>query len=212
MTIDAYLAELERRLPRIGRLRALSEIREHLRDAAARHVSAGRSPFQAEAAATKEFGPVADVARRFSSELAVRDTRIASVLSLAAVAFFVFPLYVVPENTLPPAPWIEKPHDIAVLQGLAVTLWVLGGVLAFASVVLAWSQWLRFAPLPLLGAVGSIAGSTAVSAVLVARWFALTPATPNWALAAPLAFASVVVCSSAALWARSSRQRLVVQD
>jgi HAAS domain-containing protein len=212
VTIDAYLAELERRLPRIARLRALSEIREHLRDAAARHRSAGRSPFDAEAAATREFGPVADVARRFSSELAVRETRIVSVLSLVAVAFFVFPIYVVPENTLPPAPWTEKPPDIALLQGVAITLWLLGGVLASASVVLAWSRWLRFALLALLGAVGGIAGSTAVSAVLVQRWFAFTPATPNWALAAPLAFACVVVCSAAALWARSSRPRLVLQD
>lgn len=37
MTIDAYLAELEKRLPRIARRRILAEAQEHLRDSAARH-------------------------------------------------------------------------------------------------------------------------------------------------------------------------------
>lgn len=211
MTIDAYLAELERRLPRIARLRALPEIREHLRDGAARHGAAGLSPFDAEAAATRDFGSVADVARRFGSELAVRETRIASVLSLAGVAFFVFPLYVVPENTLPPAPWAEKPHDIAFLQGVAVGLWLLAGALAAASVLLSLSRWPRLAPLTLLSAACGIAGSITVSVVLVVRWFALTPATPNWGYAAPLALACLGVCAAAALWARSSSRRFVAQ-
>lgn len=84
MTIDAYLAELERALPRTGRNRALREAREHLRDAALRHSAGGASDYEAESAATRDFGPVDDVALRLSAELAVRQTRIASALALTA--------------------------------------------------------------------------------------------------------------------------------
>jgi hypothetical protein len=84
MTIDAYLVELERALPRTGRNRALREVREHLRDAASRHSTGGASDFEAESAATREFGPVDDVAVRLTAELAVRHTRIASALALGA--------------------------------------------------------------------------------------------------------------------------------
>lgn len=212
MTIDEYLAELERLLPRFARRRALAEIREHLRDAAARHRAAGSSAFQAEEAATTEFGSVRDVARRFSVELAVRETRIAAVLALGAVAFFVFPLYVIPENTLPPPTWAEVPQDIHALQRVAIGCWLLAGVLAATACVLAWTPWRRFSWLALLGTASTVAGSIVVTAVVVARWFAVTSATPNWALAAPLALACVVVCAGAAFWARSSRRALVVQD
>ncbi len=94
MTIDAYLAELERALPRTRRDRALREAREHLRDAAARHRAAGASDFEAETAATRDFGPVDEVARRLSAELAVRKRRMASalvlLLSVALVAALSF--------------------------------------------------------------------------------------------------------------------------
>jgi HAAS len=207
MTIDAYLAELERRLPRLGRRRAAAEVREHLRDAAARQRAAGRSPLEAEAAATHEFGPVEDVAARLASELAVRDTRLAAVLALAASALFVFPLYVVPENTLPPATWVEKPRDIALLQQLAVGSWLLGCTLALVGMAFAWTRWPLLPVYALCGTALAVAASTAVSAVLVARWFALTSATPSWALAAPLALGALAVCVGAALWARSSARR-----
>ncbi len=85
MTIDAYLAELENALPRTRRDRALREAREHLRDAAARHRAAGVSDFEAEVAATRDFGPVDEVARRLSAELAVRERKVASALVLLSV-------------------------------------------------------------------------------------------------------------------------------
>ena len=81
LTIDAYLAELERALPRSGRDRALREVREHLRDAAARHRANGATDVAAETAATTDFGPVDEVARRLSAELALRKRRVASALS-----------------------------------------------------------------------------------------------------------------------------------
>jgi hypothetical protein len=212
MTVDAYLAALERALPRAARRRALCEAREHLRDAAARHRAQGASDFEAEAAATRDFGPVAEVARRLSAELAIRETRLAAVLVLGAVAFFVFPLYVVPENTLPPPTWAAVPDDIHAFQRLAIGLWLAAGALAAASAVLAWTRWSRLSALALLGATLGIAGSIAASTVVVVRWFEATSATPNFALAAPFAAASLTCCLAAAGWARSSRRRLSLAD
>jgi hypothetical protein len=209
VTIDSYLAALGRALPRSARLRALPEIREHLRDAAARHREAGRSRFDAEAAATKEFGPVAEVARRIGTELAIRETRIATALALAAVAFFVFPLHVVPESTLPPAPWAEMPTDLLVLQRVAIAFWVFAGAFAGLSVVLAWTRFTSYTARLLALAAVSMASSAAVSAALVARWFSYTPATPSWGFAVPLAVACLVACAFTARWARSSRARLL---
>ncbi len=212
MTVDAYLAELERLLPRAARLRALPEIREHLRDSAARHRASGVSQLEAEEAATRECGPTSEVARCIGSELARRETRVASLLAVGAVVAFVFPLYVVPENTLPPATWAETPSEIVALQRAAIGLWLLAGVLAAASAVLAWTRWPRATALALVGTTGAIAGSLAVTIALTVRWISIAPSTPNLALAVPLALACLGACICTALWARASRGRLVVPD
>jgi hypothetical protein len=209
VTIDAYLVALERLLPRIARLRVLPEVREHLRDAAATHRASGLLPLDAEVASTQAFGPVEDVARRLGAELAVRESRLAGLVAVATTVFFVFPLYVVPENTLPPATWNEKPRDIALLQHVALACWIVACLLAAAAMLLAWTRWFRHVAPVLAGATVAVTAAAAATAALAARWFSLTPATPNWALAAPLALACVVVCSAAALWARSSARRLV---
>ena len=63
------------------------EVREHLRDSAAAHRAAGLTPGDAELRATAEFGSVETVAGRLGGELAIRETRIAALLSLGAIAF-----------------------------------------------------------------------------------------------------------------------------
>jgi HAAS len=210
MTIAEYLEQLERRLQRFGRRRALAEAEAHLRDSAARHEAAGLTRTAAEAAAIRDFGDVAVVARRFAAETAIRETRAATALALGAVVFFVFPLYVVPENTLPPATWDEKPTDILVLQLATISLWGVAGALAAAGSVLAWTRWLRFAAPALELVLRALAGSILLSAVLVVRWFTAAPDTVLWPLlAAPLAVACLAVCAEAAGWAHSRRCRLV---
>jgi hypothetical protein len=210
MTIDEYLAELGRRLPRTRRRRFLAEAEEHLRDAARANRRRGLDAESAERAAIESFGDVVVVARRLASEAAVWETRIAAALAFGAASPFVFPLYIVPENTLPPATWVEKPRDILVLQVLAIALWISAGVLAAASTVLSWTGWIRFAA-PALGlALGAMAGSIAMSALLVARWFAASDVSVVWPLlSAPLAVACLAACAEAAGWAHSRRCRLV---
>ena len=211
MTIDAYLAELERHLPRLGRRRVLAEAQEHLRDSAARHHAAGLSFPASEAAAAEDFGPAELVARRLGTEGAIRETRIATLVALGAVAFFVFPLYVVPENSLPPAPWAEKPRDIFVLQLVSVAIWIFAGALATASAAVAWTRWSYLAAPVLVTSSAAIVAASAVVAAIGARWVALTPATPNWPLAAALAVGCLLACVAAASWALAHR-RLLMQD
>jgi hypothetical protein len=206
VTIAAYLAELEDRLQRFRRRRFLGEAEEHLRDAAARHEAAGLDRAAAEEAAVADFGDVAVVARGFATEAAIVETRIATALALAATALFVLPLYVVPENTLPPATWTEKPRDILVLQLASVGLWVLAGALAAAGSLLAWTPWSRLAAPLLEYGLFTLILTIVVSAVLVVRWFTAGPDTVLWPLlAAPLAFASLYACAQAAGWAYSRR-------
>jgi hypothetical protein len=212
MTIDRYLAELQGRLPRTARLRAIPEVRDHLRDAAARHRAGGASSSDAEVLATREFGDVEHIATRLGGELAIRETRVVAVLALFAVAFFVFPFYVVPENTLPPAPWSEKPSELLALQRATLALWLAAGMLAVAGVVLAWSRWPRMASLALAATAAGMLGASVVSAALFWRWVEYAPATPNVALANVLALPIVACCAGAAWWAFSSRGRLAVLD
>ena len=156
-----------------------------------------------------DFGPVKLVARRFAAESAVRETRLATALALGASALFVFPLYVVPENTLPPAQWAEKPRDILVLQLVVVGCWLVAVGLAVVGAALAWTPASRFAA-PLIAATTiAILGSVVASAALVVRWFAEVPATPGWPLlAAPLAFGCLAVGAVAAAWTRERRSLL----
>lgn len=209
MTIDAYLGELERRLPRISRRRVLAEAQEHLRDSAAQHRAAGLPPHDAETAAVNDFGPLETVARRLAAESATRATRVSTLAALGAVAFFVFPLYVVPENSLPPAPWVEKPRDIAVLQLVSIVLWLGAGALSTASAALAWTRWSHLAAPILVTASAAIVGASGVVAAIGARWVALTPSTPNWPLAMGLAAGCLLACVAAATWALGHRRLLL---
>jgi len=118
---------------------------------------------------------------------------------------------VVPENTIPPASWAEKPRDIFILQLVSVALWLLAGALATASAALAWTRWSHLAAPVLVAASAAVAASCAAAAAPTARWFALTPATPNWPLGGALAAACLLACVAAAGRARAHR-RLLVHD
>jgi hypothetical protein len=209
MTIERYLTDLRRRLPLLRRKRFLAETEAHLRDSVARYRAAGLDHDSAEAEALADFGGSDLVASRFAAEGAVVEMRVASLLALGAAAFFVFPLYVVPENVLPPAPWATKPGDILVLQIVAVSLWLTAVGLAAMAASLAWTPWPRLAATALIAVSVAIAGAGAVSAALVVRWSGETSFTADWPLlAAPLAVCSIGACALACAWARRRRELL----
>lgn len=210
MTIDAYLAELERLLPWSARRRALAEVKEHLRDTAARHRAAGASEYEAETASTTAFGSPDDVARRILEEIALRGTRLASLLALCAVLAFVFPLYVIPENSLAPATWPKVPQEIVALQRAAIGLWLLASGLAVTCALVAWSRRPGSAAVFLVATSAAIGAAAAVGSALALRWIALSPTTPNWALSGAVAVPMVAACVVAAAWTYRRRGALRV--
>lgn len=204
MTIEQYLAELARLVPRRRRRRFLEEAESHLHDAAAGHERRGLTRDTAEEAAVRDFGAPQVVARRFLVAGALCELRSATAIVAGGALLFVVPLYGIPENTLPPASWERKPTDILVLQVVTVALWGAAVVLGWVAAGLAWTSWPRLAANVATASAVAIGTSAAVSAVLVVRWFAYAPATPMWPLlASPAALACLGGCLVAAQWARS---------
>jgi hypothetical protein len=209
--IADYLRELERRLPETRRRRLLQEAEAHLRDSAASYEAQGLDPVAAEAAAVKAFGPVDVVARAFAAEAAAHATRRAAILAVGALASLVLPVYGIPENTLPPAPWVDKPVHLAVQQSLALGLVALALGGALAGAVAAFTRRAQLTA-PLLALAAALGGATLlVSAALAIQWDRAAPETPLLALLAlllPFAAAAVAVAGAAAMWAGDRRALL----
>jgi hypothetical protein len=209
--IADYLRELERRLPETRRRRLLREAEAHLRDSAALYEARGLDPDAAEVAAIRDFGPVEVVARAFAAEAAVHATRRAAMLALAALASLVLPLYGIPENTLPPAPWVEKPAHLAVQQALALGFFALALGVALVGALAAFVGRARLTA-PLLGLAAALGGATLLlSTALSIQWDRAAPETPLlglFALLLPVAAAAVAVAMAAAMWAGDRRALL----
>jgi len=90
MTIDDYLAELERELRRrhAPRARLLSEAEDHLRDLSAELAADGLAVEQAEARAVTRFGGAATIAARFAE--ATASTSAHRAVTVAAAAFVAY--------------------------------------------------------------------------------------------------------------------------
>lgn len=200
MTVDAYLEELRRRLPSTGSRRFLAEVDAHLREATHAGVRSGLDRSDAEALAVEAFGSADVVAQRMWRETGPVAVRRAAGLALVAVGALVMPLYVVPENLLPPAPWTERPSYLSVLLATALVTWVFAGVhAAFAFVAPATHG---VCALLLAAALALIASAATIAAGIA--WHIEAPETP-WsvtAVAAPLALLSLAGLVAAALWAR----------
>jgi len=179
---ERYVRELERRLPfALGlRERALTEIREHLREGGDE--------------ALARIGPLDELAAELGRELRVRAAARASWLIPVLVVLFVFPFYVIPENTLPPAPWDDKPDYLAWKQHVAVGAWL--GALGLGAVGLLLGRTIpRLAVLPLLGAVAAFAVAVVFGSVVAVQWIDAVPGTSAGTAYAMIA-ASVVLLAA----------------
>lgn len=175
--IDAYLRELRRemRFRPIRRRRLLAEVEGHLRDSAEALGRAGRAPDEAGREAVTRFGPPGAVAAEAVRAAGPAGLSWAAGLLLTALAVFSLPLYAIPENTLPAAPWAERPGHLT---------WKLHAALAFYGVALAaalfalTASWLKLSRVA-LGALLVSAAALAVSAiagtVLAVQWAAAVP-------------------------------------
>jgi hypothetical protein len=171
--VSSYLKELQRRLPPVPlRGRFLEEARDHIEDGG-----------------LEAFGPVDVVARRMRRELARATDRLATRILVVVVALYLLPLYVIPENTLPPAPWTEMPGELAWKLGLAEAAFV--GAVANALFALVVRGALRRGAL--YTAVVSLGVSAAVTVPLAWQW-----PVGSGALAACLAAMRVALVFAAA--------------
>jgi HAAS len=200
MTIEAYLAELSALLPSTRRSRFLSEVEAHLHEAAAARMRLGVERRAAEAEAVESFGPPDVVASRMWRETAPVAVRRAAAVALIGLGALVLPLYVVPENLLPPAPWTERPGYLGVLLVTALVTWAFAGVHA---VVAFFAPAAHGACALMLAAAYALACGLAGLAAAVA-WHVEAPGTP-WsvtAIAAPLTVTALAAVATAAAWAR----------
>jgi hypothetical protein len=176
-----YVRELEARLPfALGlRGRVVAEVREHLREGG--EEALGR------------FGPVEELAAELAAELRIRAAARASWLVPAVVLAYVIPFYVVPENTLPPAPWLEKPEHLAWKQDVAVAAWLVA--LALGAVALALGRVTpRLALVPVGCSVAALSVAAVFGSIVAVQWIDAVPGTsPGIAYAGILASALLVL-------------------
>jgi hypothetical protein len=148
--VNAYLEELRGRLPATPpRRRFLQEARDHIEDGG-----------------LEAFGPVDVVAARMRRELACQTDRLATRGVLVLVALYVLPFYVIPENTLPPAPWDTMPAHLAWKVTAAEAAFAAAAAIALLAVAAA--RALR--RIALFGAVGALAVSAFIAAPLAWEW------------------------------------------
>ena len=169
--IDSYLTELAVELDfhRVGRRRSariLAEARDHLLELAVEH---------GEEEAVERFGPArqlaAEAARAARPVVLFRST----LVFAAALALFVLPLYGIPENTLPPAPWDERPAHLTWKLYVSIGAFAFAVPLALIAVAAAWLRWRRTALVALALAGSSLAVSAAVGMVVAVQWAQAVP-------------------------------------
>lgn len=209
--IEAYLRELGGSLPSTRRTRFLREAEAHLEEHAAVLERGGVARGEAERRAVEAFGPVDVVAAQLAETAARVAVRRASGVTLVGLLALVAPLYLVPENLLPPAPWVSKPAHLAVLQGLVVAAYLAGLVAAAAAVAVGriarptFVAWLVAA-----GLAGGVAACS-VSVVLAIAWAAEVPGTSAWIVAASAASGAALALSLVAGGAVWTRERAAVR-
>jgi hypothetical protein len=182
---ERYVRELERRLPfALGlRRRVISEVREHLHEGGDE--------------ALARFGPLEEVATQLARELRIRAIARASWLLPAIVAAFVFPFYVLPENTLPRAPWDAKPEYLAWKQHVALGALLVAFALALLAFVAARVRPM-LASIPLAGSLAALAVAVAFGSVVAVQWIDAVPGTSATITYAGVAW-SVLLLAAAAL-------------
>jgi hypothetical protein len=189
---ERYLRELEQRLPfALGlRERALSEIREHLREGGDE--------------ALARIGPVDELAGELGRELRVRAAARASWLIPVLVGLFVVPFYIVPENTLPPAPWEVKPGYLEWKQNVAVVAWLVALGLGLAGLLLG-RVLPRVAVLPLVAAIAALAVAVVFGSVMAVQWIEAVPGTSAGVTYAGIAASVVLLAFGTAVLVEACR-------
>ncbi len=205
--IERYLLDLRAQLafygvPRRRAKRVVAESRDHLIELAAEEDEHG---------AVARFGPpqriALEVARAMQPVVLFRST----LVFVGALALFVLPLYVIPENTLPPAPWDERPDYLT--WKLYVSLGAFGVALpaALIAVAAAWRRRRRIALASLSVAGAALAVSAAVGAIGAVQWAQAVPGSTTTLVLSLVATACLGGVAAASL-ASAGRVRRFTRD
>jgi hypothetical protein len=205
--IERYLLDLRAQLafygvPRRRAQRVVAESRDHLIELAAE---------EDEHSAVARFGSpqriALEVARAMQPVVLFRST----LVFVGALALFVLPLYVIPENTLPPAPWDERPDYLT--WKLYVSLGAFGVALpaALIAVTAAWRRRRRIALASLSLAGAALAVSAAVGAIGAVQWAQAVPGSTTTLVLSLVATACLGGVAAASL-ASAGRVRRFTRD
>jgi hypothetical protein len=175
--IDAYLAELRRALgrPFLLRRRPLAEAEAHLRDSAEALRRSGLSAEDAERAAVARFGPAKAVAADVVRTAWPRSLIAPVLLLLGTLLVYVLPLYAIPENTLPAAPWPERPGFLTWKLNASLVAYGAALTAAFLAGVGAWRGWARVGPAAFVASLAAFGISATLGAVLTVQWTQAVP-------------------------------------
>lgn len=199
--MSELLAELERELTAVGvrgrlRRRILAEAEDHVR---------------CDPDAIERFGSPRRVAVE-AARVAHPRMLFRSVLAYAAVVtLFVLPLYGIPENTLPPAPWSERPDSLTWKLYAAEAAWVLALGAAAAAVLLAWRRFPRAAHAGLVCSAIALGVAAGIGSVGAVQWTDAVPGSGT-TLALSLVTTAVLGCAAAGALASAERVRRLSRD
>ena len=205
--IERYLVDLSAQLAfhGVGRRRAarvIDESRDHLMELAAE---------EGEHEAVARFGPAqaiaVEVVRAMQPVVLFRS----SLVFLGALALFVLPLYAIPESTLPPAPWDERPGYLT--WKLYVSLGAFGVAVpaALIAVAAAWGRRRRIAHASLSLAGASLIVSAVVGAIGAVQWAQAVPGSGTTLVLTLVATACLGGAAAASL-ASAGRVRRLTRD
>jgi HAAS domain-containing protein len=169
--IDHYVNELSAQLAHHGirgrrAARLCAEARDHLLELA---------EALGDEEAIARFGPpgtlAIEAARVVHPVMLLRST----LVFLAALVLFVLPLYAIPENTLPPAPWDARPDYLTWKLYVSDGAFAIAVLAALVALAAAWRHRRRTTLVALTAAGGSLAASAAIGAIGTVQWAQAVP-------------------------------------
>jgi len=202
--IDSYLADLRLALRSrfLLRRRLLAEVEDHLRESAEELRRSGLAADDAEREAVARFGSPKAIATEAVRAAWPRSLVPAALLLLGSLLLFVFPLYGIPENTLPPAPWDTRPGYLTwkLYASLAAYGVSLGAVLLAAGA--AWRGWARVALGAFATSIAALGVSAALGITLAVQWAQAVPGSgTTFALVLPATALTLILATAAAAMA-----------
>jgi hypothetical protein len=206
--IERYLVDLSAQLAFYGvrgrrAERVIAESRDHLLELAAE---------EGERSAVARFGSPQRIAVEVARDVQPVVLFRSALVFLGALALFILPLYAIPENTLPPAPWEERPGYLTWKLYASAAAFGIAGFSALVALGAAWHRWTRLSLAALAVSGLALVVSAVVVSVLAFQW---AQAVPGSGLTLVLTLAATACTGSVALaaivYALSNSKRVAVR-